>query len=62
MLHSSEETNTSQMQEHRCKSHMWWQVKEARKKKKTEATWTIHAKLKSWQSDVWQEKPKSGCF
>ena len=34
MLHSSEETNTSQMQEHRCKSHMWWQVKEARKKKK----------------------------
>ena len=33
-----------------------------KKKKKTEATWTIHAKLKSWQSDVWQEKPKSGCF
>lgn len=53
---ASEETNTSQMQEHRCKSHMWWLVKDARKR--TEATWTIHAKLKSLQSDVWQEKPK----
>lgn len=29
------ETNTSQMQEHRCTSHMWWQVKEARKKKRS---------------------------
>lgn len=31
---------------------------ERRQKKRTEATWTIHAKLKSLQSDVWQEKPK----
>lgn len=35
MLHSSEETNTSQMQEHRCKSHMWWLVKDARKKNRS---------------------------
>lgn len=35
MLHSGEEANTSQMQEHRCKSHTWWRVKEARKKNRS---------------------------
>lgn len=48
MLHSSEETNTSQMQEHRCKSHMWWLVKDARKKNRS---YMDHSrKLKSLQS------------
>lgn len=35
---------------------MWWQVKEARKKKRSYVD--HHAKLKSQQGDVWQEKPK----